>query len=118
MERIEAGQRAEPRRGTTARSAGRAAAESTRVTIRCDRRTAGAEHRDGMTILEMARFLGMNPPSTCESGHCGACTARIESGGGVEMRRNEVLTAAEVAAGWVLTCQARPTGASVHVVYE
>ncbi|MFI5717539.1 2Fe-2S iron-sulfur cluster-binding protein [Nocardia sp. NPDC051750] len=71
-----------------------------------------------MTILETARFLGMNPPSTCESGYCGACTARVEAGGGIEMPRNEVLTAAEVAAGWVLTCQARPTGESVCVVYE
>lgn len=88
------------------------------MTIRCGRRIAGAEHRDGMTILEMARFLGMEPPSTCESGHCGACTARIEAGGGVEMRRNEVLTTAEVAAGWVLTCQAYPIGESVHVAYE
>ncbi|WP_416566214.1 2Fe-2S iron-sulfur cluster-binding protein [Nocardia testacea] len=71
-----------------------------------------------MTTLEMARFHRIDPPSTCGSGHCGACTARIEAGSGVEMRRNEVLTAAETAQGWVLTCQARPTGESVHVVYE
>ncbi|MEU1981750.1 2Fe-2S iron-sulfur cluster binding domain-containing protein [Nocardia sp. NPDC019395] len=116
MERIEAGQVTGSRRVTAARPADRAGA--TRVTIRCGRSTAGAEHRDGMTILDMARFLGMNPPANCESGHCGACTARIETGGGAEMRRNEVLTTTEVAEGWVLTCQAHPTGESVHVVYE
>jgi hypothetical protein len=38
--------------------------------------------------------------------------------GSVLMRNNEALEPAEVAEGWVLTCQAVPTSSSVHVVYE
>ncbi|MEV0111371.1 2Fe-2S iron-sulfur cluster-binding protein [Nocardia sp. NPDC001965] len=88
------------------------------ITIRCDRRTVTGSHRKGATILQMARFLGIDPPATCETGHCGACTARVVSGVGVEMRHNEALSEAEVAAGWVLTCQALPTRGPVRVVYE
>jgi hypothetical protein len=38
--------------------------------------------------------------------------------GDVEMGHNDVLTADEVADGWVLTCQSMPASAAVRVVYE
>jgi len=91
-------------------------ASGTRVTIEVDGRTAATEHRAGTTILQTARQLGLSPPSSCESGSCATCMARIIEGG-ASMRVNNALTPDEVAEGWVLTCQAVPTTPTVHVIY-
>ncbi|MCC3331351.1 ferredoxin--NADP reductase [Nocardia abscessus] len=94
-----------------------AAGEPAQVTIRCGRRTATGEHRGGTTVLQVARALGLRPPSSCETGSCATCIARVVEGSTV-MRNNEVLTAEEIADGWVLTCQAVPTGPLLRVDYD
>jgi hypothetical protein len=38
--------------------------------------------------------------------------------GSVTMRVNDVLTDAEVAEGWILTCQSEPTSGTVSVDYD
>ncbi|MGW0180483.1 2Fe-2S iron-sulfur cluster-binding protein [Nocardia sp. NPDC003345] len=88
------------------------------ITFRYGRQTVSGEHRNGATLLESARYLGLNPPAICEAGHCGACTARVIAGDRREMRRNSALTEAEVAGGWVLMCQTVPAQTSVRVVVE
>src|SRR5262245_8907449 len=92
------------------------ASEATQLTIELGGRSAILQHRAGTTILQAARFAGLRPPSSCESGNCGTCMARLVEGR-VEMRANDVLTPAEVADGWILTCQSVPASASVRVVY-
>ncbi|MGI8336270.1 2Fe-2S iron-sulfur cluster-binding protein [Actinomadura scrupuli] len=86
------------------------------VSIRLGRQTVRGEPRPGSTILQAARALGLKPPSSCESGSCATCMARVVEGTAV-MRNNEALTPEEVDDGWVLTCQAVPTSPSVRVVY-
>jgi ferredoxin-NADP reductase len=88
----------------------------TRVTIDQDGRVETGDHHPGTTILQMARQLGMVPPFSCESGSCASCMARILEGSAT-MRVNNALTDDEVAEGWVLTCQAVPTSATIHVEY-
>jgi ferredoxin-NADP reductase len=88
----------------------------TRVTIDLDGRCETADHRPGTTILQTARQLGMAPPFSCESGSCATCMARLVDGS-ASMHVNDALTDDEVAEGWVLTCQAVPSSASVHVIY-
>jgi ferredoxin len=87
------------------------------VTISLDRRATTVSYRDGNTLLQTARLAGLNPPSSCESGSCGTCMARLTEGS-AWMINNEALTDEEVAEGWVLTCQSLPTSVSVTVVYE
>ena len=96
-----------------------AAVETTtrRVTIELGGRTDTVDHHPGTTILQTAREMGMSAPSSCESGSCATCMARLVEGQ-VEMFVNNALTEEEVAEGWVLTCQSLPTTPSVHVVYE
>jgi ferredoxin-NADP reductase len=89
----------------------------TRVTVELGGRTESTEHREGTTILQTARELGLSPPFSCESGSCATCMARLVEGE-VSMRTNNALTDDEVADGWILTCQSVPTAATVHVVYE
>lgn len=87
------------------------------VTISLDRRTTTVSYRDGNTLLETARLAGLYAPSSCESGSCGTCMARLTNGS-ARMINNDALTEEEVAEGWVLTCQSLPTSVSVTVVYE
>ncbi len=90
---------------------------TTEVTIRLDRRTTAVAYRAGNTILQTARLAGLRAPSSCETGLCGTCMARLVVGS-ARMLNNEVLTEDEVAEGWVLTCQSLPTSPTVEVVYE
>ena len=87
------------------------------VTIQLDRRTTVVPHRAGDTVLQTARLAGLVPPSSCETGSCATCMARLVEGS-VRMINNDALTEEEVADGWVLTCQSLPTSRSVRVVYE
>jgi ferredoxin-NADP reductase/ferredoxin len=93
-----------------------ATAVTAEVTVEVDGRTGSVAHRAGTTILQAARQLGLSPPSSCEAGNCATCMARVVEGS-ADMRVNNALTEEEVAAGWVLTCQAVPTAPSVRVVY-
>jgi len=86
------------------------------VTITADGETFDVPQRDSLTILLLARGAGLRVPSMCELGNCGSCIARVDEGG-VEMRRNGVLTPEDVDDGWILTCQAVPTTPTVRVVY-
>jgi ferredoxin len=86
------------------------------LTIEVDGRKASTEHRPGTTILQTARQLDLSPPSSCESGSCATCMARVVTGS-VEMHLNDALTEEELADGWILTCQAVPTSTQVGVVY-
>ncbi len=87
------------------------------VVIELDRRTTTAVYRTGDTLLETARSAGLSPPSSCETGSCGTCMARIVEGS-ASMNNNDALEDDEVAEGWTLTCQALPISRAVHVIYE
>ena len=87
------------------------------VVIELDRKTITADYRAGNTLLQTARIAGLRAPSSCETGSCGTCMARIVSGS-ARMLNNDALDDDEVAEGWVLTCQSLPTSRSVHMVYE
>ncbi len=74
-------------------------------------------YRTGDTLLETARRAALRPPASCESGNCGTCMARLKAGK-VVMRMNNVLTPEEVAQGYILTCQGRPTEPGTIVDYD
>ncbi|OBH79878.1 ferredoxin [Mycobacterium scrofulaceum] len=87
------------------------------VTIVLDRRTTTVAYSAGDTLLQTARMAGLAAPSSCETGSCATCMARLTHGS-ARMLNNDALDEDEVDEGWVLTCQALPTSRTVHVVYE
>lgn len=61
----------------------------------------------GEAVLDAALEAGLDLPYSCKGGVCSTCRAKVLQGR-VTMERNFGLTEAEVAAGFVLTCQAHP----------
>tara|TARA_B100001059_G_scaffold47856_1_gene40772 strand:- start:3957 stop:5012 length:1056 start_codon:yes stop_codon:yes gene_type:complete len=69
------------------------------------------------TILEAALAKDLEVPYSCQGGVCSSCICRITKGAAV-MRQNSVLTESEVADGLVLSCQAVPTSATIHIDFD
>jgi ring-1,2-phenylacetyl-CoA epoxidase subunit PaaE len=69
------------------------------------------------SILDAASAAGLEVPFSCTSGVCGTCRAKCVEGE-VRMERNFALDKAEVAAGFVLTCQCRPLTDSVVLSFD
>jgi ring-1,2-phenylacetyl-CoA epoxidase subunit PaaE len=87
------------------------------ATVILDGRTTTVTVPSGMPILDAAQRVRPDLPFACKGGVCGTCRARVTAGA-VSMRRNYALEDAEVAAGFVLTCQALPTTDTVTVDYD
>jgi ring-1,2-phenylacetyl-CoA epoxidase subunit PaaE len=68
-------------------------------------------------LLDAARGAGADVPFSCLGGMCGSCRARVVAGR-ADMVTNHQLSAAEVAAGHVLTCRTRPVSRSVTVDFD
>lgn len=63
------------------------------------------------SLLDLAEANGIDAPSSCRSGACGSCAARLVAGG-VRYPRAPV---AEAAPGFVLLCQAVPADGRVAI---
>jgi ring-1,2-phenylacetyl-CoA epoxidase subunit PaaE len=87
------------------------------VTVVLDGRSTTATVAEGDTVLEGAQRSRPDLPFACKGGVCGTCRARLVDGE-VRMRRNFALESAELAAGFVLTCQSVPLTAKVVVDYD
>ena len=73
--------------------------------------------RDQPSILDCASAAGLEVPFSCTSGVCGTCRAKLVEGQ-VRMERNFALDKNEVAAGFVLTCQAHPLTERVVISFD
>ena len=113
-----AGQAAAGQVGAVVHEAAPGDAESARIVIVRDgvrREIAFAKGQP--SILDAASAAGLEVPYSCTSGVCGTCRARLIEGE-VRMERNFALDKAEVAAGFVLTCQAHPLTARVVLSFD
>lgn len=72
---------------------------------------------EGESILDAALRAGMDLPFACKGGMCSTCRAKVVEGA-VEMDVNYSLEPWELKAGFVLTCQAHPTGARVMIDFD
>lgn len=69
------------------------------------------------TVLGAALDAGYDPPYSCMVAACCTCRAKLISGK-VEMDDRESLTDAEIAKGYVLTCQSHPKSNNVVLSYD
>ena len=90
---------------------------SSEVTVVLDGRATTVTVAEGDTVLEGAQRVRPDLPFACKGGVCGTCRARVTEGE-VTMRRNFALEPAELAAGFVLTCQSLPATPKLEVTYD
>lgn len=74
-------------------------------------------HRHHGSVLEAGRAAGLDLPYSCKGGMCCTCRAKLVEGD-VVMDRNFSLEAWEMEAGFVLTCQSRPTTPRIVLDYD
>ena len=72
---------------------------------------------DTTSLLDAAARAGLDVPFSCKSGVCATCRAKLLDGR-VRMDRNFALDAADLAAGFILTCQSHPLTPTVTVSYD
>lgn len=72
---------------------------------------------EGSTILDAAIEAGVDAPFSCKGAVCCTCRAKVIEGK-VKMDANFALTPAEVADGFILTCQSHPLTDKVIVDYD
>ena len=69
------------------------------------------------TILNAALRVRSDVPFACAGGVCGTCRAKVVEGD-YKMDENYALEPDEVQAGYILTCQTRPTSKSIKVDFD
>jgi ring-1,2-phenylacetyl-CoA epoxidase subunit PaaE len=72
---------------------------------------------EGESILDAALRAGMDLPFACKGGMCSTCRAKLVEGD-ARMEVNYSLEPWELKAGFILTCQARPTSDKVVIDYD
>ena len=72
---------------------------------------------DGESLLDAALKEGLDLPFSCKGGVCSTCRAKVAEGK-VDMTVNYALEDAEIAAGFVLTCQSHPLTETVVLDYD
>lgn len=91
--------------------------QAAELRVRLGAESATVAVEAGQTLLEALRAAELRPPYSCETGVCGTCVVRLKRGT-VTMRASMALSEAEIAAGDILTCQARPTSDLVEIEYR
>jgi ring-1,2-phenylacetyl-CoA epoxidase subunit PaaE len=87
------------------------------ATIIFDGKTNNIAVPENAAILDAALAAGLDLPWSCRGGMCSTCRARLTEGA-AEMAENFSLEPWETEAGYILTCQARPTTQHVTVDYD
>lgn len=118
--RIERFANAEPPAGSAARANAAPVAQEVlaTITVTMDGRRRSFDMAPGdPSVLHAAERAGLELPFSCRSGICATCRTKIVEGEAV-MTHNIALQPWEIDAGFVLCCQARPTGASLELSYD
>jgi 3-ketosteroid 9alpha-monooxygenase subunit B len=68
-------------------------------------------------LLDYLLSKGLDAPFSCRQGACSACACIIDEGE-VEMETNEILDETDLAEGYRLACQSRPTTDKVKIRYS
>ena len=87
------------------------------LTLTLEGRETRTRMRPDTSVLDAALRVRPELPYSCKGGMCASCKARLVSGE-VAMDKNWALIDSEVAAGYVLTCQAHPKTGSVEVDFD
>ena len=94
-----------------------ASVDGAKVTVTFMKKTTTVNVPKGERILDVLLKNKIDAPYSCTSGACSTCMAKV-SVGTTKMDACFALDEDEVAAGYVLTCQAHPTSPEVVLSYD
>jgi 3-ketosteroid 9alpha-monooxygenase subunit B len=89
----------------------------TEIVVHLEGQVHRIPYQPGQTLLDAARKAGLQPPFACEEAFCGSCAAK-KLRGSVVLDRNDVFTAQDLAAGWILTCHGRATSPDCEISWD
>jgi ferredoxin-NADP reductase/sterol desaturase/sphingolipid hydroxylase (fatty acid hydroxylase superfamily) len=72
------------------------------------------ETKEGETILQSGLQHNIPLAFSCQSGLCGTCKMKCTEGK-VQMKNNQVLSDADIKAGYILTCQSLPQTQTINI---
>ena len=87
------------------------------LTLVIDGKSHALAMRRDQKVLDVALSVGLDAPFSCRDGVCCTCRAKVLDGQ-VSMDKNFSLESDEMAQGFVLSCQARPTSDRLTVSYD
>jgi len=105
------------RRALTAQHATQPAQGDVVLTVRLDGKDHGLHMSADAHVLDAALAAGLDLPFACKGGVCATCRCKVLEGA-VHMDKNFGLEPDEMARGFVLSCQARPTGVALTVSFD
>ena len=94
-----------------------ASVDGATVTVTFMKKTHTVNVPKGERILDVLLKNKIDAPYSCTSGACSTCMAKVSSGT-IKMDACFALDEDEVAAGYVLTCQAHPTSKEVVLSFD
>jgi len=93
-------------------------AEVSQITVISDGRALAFDlPRNTVSVLDAGNAIGAELPYSCKAGVCSTCKCKVIEGE-VEMDSNHALEDYEVAAGYVLSCQAYPLSQKVVLDFD
>lgn len=95
---------------------GKVDADAAGLTLSLDGRTHELSWPRPLTLIELLIANGVEAPYSCLGGECGSCACTLIKGS-VDMARSDTLDAADIADGYILGCQARPTSDEVVIEF-
>ena len=107
----------EARRAAVAQSDPEAPAGQVRLTVLIDGKPHEMSMGRDQHVLDVALSAGLDLPYSCKAGVCCTCRAKVLEGE-VTMDKNYTLEQDEMAQGFVLSCQSRPTTDRLTVSYD
>ncbi|MEV6070427.1 ferredoxin--NADP reductase [Nocardia sp. NPDC052001] len=84
------------------------AADAATVEVELDGETHELTWPRSQTLVDIMLSKGLDVPYSCLEGECGSCACTVVEGS-VEMENAEILDPEDIANGYILGCQARPT---------
>jgi ring-1,2-phenylacetyl-CoA epoxidase subunit PaaE len=114
VERFTAGRPSASQAAAFAAQSEKAAGTAMKISLDGRTRNVSFDAASG-NILDSARASGFSAPYACKAGVCATCRAKLVSGK-VRMAARYGLSDEEVAAGYILTCQAIPDGNEAIIV--
>lgn len=92
-------------------------AETSQVEVTLDGETREVTWPRNRKLLDVLLAEGLDAPFSCREGSCSACACILEEGE-VDLERNEILDATDLADGIILGCQAIPLTDHIKVTYD